>query len=92
METDESKDLTENNDDEGVAEAPDVFLCHNCLAQLPPNAHYCRKCNTPASAYAAWDPLMQIESRGDTYCKASSGKPRLISVIGIWLIFGPIGN
>ncbi|OVE77701.1 hypothetical protein BVX99_01920, partial [bacterium F16] len=70
--------------------AMEIILCHNCLAENHPEACFCEKCNTPLSAYAAYDPLMQISAAGDTYCKATSGKPSWIKTLGILLIFGPL--
>lgn len=71
-------------------EQDERILCHNCMAENLVNANFCTQCNTPLSTYAAYDPLMQISAAGDTYIKATSGKPSLMKSIGVLLIFGPV--
>lgn len=63
-----------------------------CLSCLQPNAiedHFCRKCGAPLDSYAATAPFEKIFAMGHSFRQATEGKPRLIVVIGVWLIFLP---
>ena len=63
-----------------------------CLSCLQPNTvedHFCRKCGAPLDSYAATAPFESIFAQGHVFRGATEGKPRLIVVIGVWLIFLP---
>ena len=62
-------------------------LCHNCFTLNDKNIDFCKKCRTPLSAYVTLDPFKHIEATSNTLVKAVKN-PKLISVIGIWLLFG----
>jgi len=64
-------------------------LCPNCLAPNPPSLHFCDKCNAPLSAHASIDPVGSIYAAGYVYQKAASRPRSRMTVIGMWLIFGP---
>ena len=64
-------------------------LCSVCLEANLPGKHFCQKCGAPLSSYATTAPLEQIYSLGWMYRRALSQPPRLIVVLGIWLILGP---
>jgi hypothetical protein len=51
--------------------------------------HFCPKCGGPVTTRAAIDPLGQVFTAGFGYQRALSDKPRLITMVGMWLIFGP---
>lgn len=63
-------------------------LCPHCLQPIPTD-HFCPKCCGPVSAHASIDPLGQVYSAGRAYQRAMSGKPRLVVLVAMWLIFGP---
>jgi len=64
-------------------------ICPHCLGPLGPLDHFCPKCCGPVSAHASIDPLGRIYSTGRAYREAMSAKPRLVVLLGVWLIFGP---
>jgi hypothetical protein len=51
------------------------------------NTAFCRHCNTWLVSTGNLNPLQQIVSEGAIYGKAVEGKPKLIVLIGIWVIF-----
>jgi hypothetical protein len=87
-------------DDDAPAE-PDAFVagdadvteaqpvCPHCLAPIHPYDNFCSACNAPVSAIAAMDPLASVYAEGRAYQNATTGRPRLIVLLGVWLIFGP---
>ena len=71
---------------------PDIGtpVCPHCLAPVGRFDHFCPKCLGPITAHAAIDPLGQVYSAGHVYRSAMSRRrPRLIVVLGMWLIFAP---
>jgi hypothetical protein len=64
-------------------------LCPHCLEPIGPQDHFCPHCHGPVTAHACIDPLGQVYASGWGYQHAVSGKPRLVVLVGMWLIFGP---
>jgi hypothetical protein len=64
------------------------IVCLHCAESVGPFDHFCPQCGGPNTAHAAIDPLGQVLTAGWGYRNAIE-TPRLIVVIGIWLIFGP---
>ena len=67
----------------------DQPLCVSCLHPNPEGLHFCEKCGAPLSSYASTAPFEQIYSQGHVFRAAAHGKPCLIVVLGVWLIFLP---
>ena len=65
-------------------------LCPKCLLANPPSAAFCSDCGAPIGMVTTVDPMQQIYSEGFAYRSAVDGPPRLIVVIGMWMIFGPM--
>jgi hypothetical protein len=63
-------------------------LCPHCMQANTEGADFCVKCGTPLTAHAEIDPMGRIFAQGDTFRKAVAGSPKLIVVVGMWLIFG----
>jgi hypothetical protein len=64
-------------------------LCPHCLHPIDPLAHLCPNCFGPVSAHAAIDPIKRIYTMGWGYRNAVFGKPRLVTIVGMWLILAP---
>jgi len=64
-------------------------VCPHCLAAIDTLDHFCPRCGGPVSAHASIDPLGQVYSAGHLYRRATSSPPKFITVLGMWLIFGP---
>lgn len=78
-----------NEDAQHQGQGEEQIVCHNCIAVNHVESDFCRECGTPLSSFATLDPLKHIVATGDTWCKATSGPPKRITVVGMWLIFGP---
>jgi len=69
---------------------PECMVCPSCLNQNPFHVDYCEDCGAPLSPTVNFDPYKRIASQGWLYRTASSEARRRITVIGMWLIFGPM--
>ena len=67
-------------------------VCPHCLHANPPEGAFCVVCGAPIGMVANIDPIQQIRSEGFGYRSATDGPPRLILLIGMWLIFLPMAG
>jgi hypothetical protein len=81
--------MAENAANPKDQEPAEVMRCPTCMEANYPDAHFCRKCGMPLSAMAGMDPLKQIYAEGWIFRRAVSGRPSVIVLLGMWLIFGP---
>jgi hypothetical protein len=63
-------------------------VCSYCAEPLAPLSHFCPKCSAPASALVTMDPMGLIYTEGWAYRRAVADKPRLMALVGMWLLFG----
>ena len=68
----------------------DIELCPGCLYDNEPGTHFCIKCNAPLSSLSTIGPWERLQAERHIYTNAASNPQGIISVIGIWLIFGTI--
>ena len=71
-------------------ETEEKQLCLGCLEPNKPTANFCTKCGAPLSSYAATGPFEHLFAEGSTYRRAAEQPHKLIVVMGVWLIFGPL--
>jgi hypothetical protein len=71
-------------------EQEEEMICPSCLGLNPPEARYCAHCHAPLSSTVMLDPIGQIQAQGFAFRQATAGKPNLIIVVGIWLLFFPV--
>ncbi len=63
--------------------------CPACLSPLwEPRADYCPRCRTPVSLASTFDPLKIIRTEGELFRRGAT-RPSGVTVLGMWLIFGP---
>lgn len=67
-------------------------LCMSCLFPNHPADHFCAKCGAPLTSYAATAPFESAFAKGHAYRQATEKPRRLIVVLGMWMIFGPIAG
>lgn len=67
----------------------DSLICPHCAEPIGEFDHFCPSCANPVTAHASIDPLGQVYSAGRAYYRAVSGRPKLVIVLGMWLILGP---
>ncbi|MGI8786309.1 MAG: hypothetical protein ACR2HG_00925 [Pyrinomonadaceae bacterium] len=65
-------------------------LCLSCMKENDDGAIFCKYCNAPLSLTNNPDPLQRLATEGAIYSKAVEGKPKLIVLIGVWVIFFPV--
>jgi hypothetical protein len=65
-------------------------VCPKCLRSNSTTAAFCADCGAPIGMVAAVDPIQQIHAEGFAYRSAVDGPPKLIILIGMWLLFGPL--
>ena len=70
---------------------PFPVICPYCCIPNARQQDFCRSCATPLTAYATIAPLAQVYCQGDAYRKSVSNPYKPIVLIGIWLLFGPMG-
>jgi hypothetical protein len=66
------------------------FLCPSCAYPVPVTDVFCRKCNSPIGLLTSPDPIQQAHMEGFVYAKALDRRPKLVVVIGVWLLFFPV--
>ena len=64
-------------------------LCISCLAPNLPDAHFCVSCGAPLDSYSATAPFERILAQGYGFRSAVTGRPRLVVVVGMWILFFP---
>jgi hypothetical protein len=52
-------------------------------------AAFCHRCGTPIGTTATLDPLHVIQAEGHLLRKAIEGRPKLVVLVGVWLLFLP---
>src|SRR6516162_1962936 len=82
--------MTSEEPNQETPEAVEKQLCVSCMAQNEPSAHFCAKCGAPLTSYASTGPFESIFAEGSAYRAAAERPQKLVVVLGIWLIFGPM--
>lgn len=75
---------------EGASESEEQMICPSCHAPNSPLAGFCVSCRAPLNSTVMLDPMGQIEAEGFALREATLGKPKLIVVLGIWLLLFPL--
>jgi len=78
------QDVLENSMDEKI------IACLSCLAPNEATVDFCERCGAPLGTTATLDPLKMIRAEAFMLEKATVGKPKLIVLLGIWIIFFPM--
>ena len=67
----------------------EAMLCISCLHPNDPDAKYCRNCGAPIGSTSAWGPWEQTQAEGFILRQATTGRPKFIILLGIWILFFP---
>jgi len=73
------QDLSEPNEEQ---------LCTSCATANEPTADFCIKCGAPLSSFSMIAPFERMFAEGFIYRQAANHPRSLITVLGVWLIFG----
>jgi hypothetical protein len=71
------------------SEPEEAMICPSCHGLNVPDARYCIHCQAPLASTVMLDPIGQIQAQGFAYRQATTGKPNLMVVLGIWVLFFP---
>jgi len=77
--------------EDDAPQLPRPKICSNCMTENEEYSHLCRQCLAPLSSHAAIDPVLSIAARADTFGKAANAPRKPIVLLGMWMIFGPVG-
>lgn len=75
---------------ESGPESEERVICPSCHALNAPLAGYCVSCHAPLNSTIMLDPMGQIEAEGFALREATVGRPKLIVVVGFWLLLFPL--
>jgi hypothetical protein len=67
-----------------------TITCPSCLAQNRGVESFCHQCGSPVGPMTNLDPIQTIQTEGFLLRKALAGRPRLIVVLGIWILHLPV--
>jgi zinc-ribbon domain len=65
-------------------------LCTCCAAPNRPTANFCAKCGAPLNPLVMISPFERLFSEGFIYRQATEHPRKLITVLGIWFLFGMV--
>ncbi|BDS08226.1 hypothetical protein NT6N_32660 [Oceaniferula spumae] len=71
---------------EDELDGPDLCLC--CLSPVKHAANFCSDCGAPLGFLAATIPYQRVLAEGYLYRRAIQSPKSILTVSGIWLIFG----
>ena len=63
-------------------------ICTSCVALNEPSAGFCLKCGAPLSSFSMITPFERLFAEGFIYREAANRPRKLITVLGVWFIFG----
>ena len=67
----------------------DNILCPSCGFSIDVNEVFCPKCEAPISLISNVDPMQIIRAEGLLIQRATERRPKLIVLIGVWILFFP---
>ncbi len=74
--------------DQDLPEPEEKQLCTSCAAPNEPERHFCLKCGAPLSSFSTIAPFEHLFAEGFIYREAVERPRRLMTVLGVWLLFG----
>ena len=66
------------------------ITCPSCQSVNEQFAAFCHKCRAPIGATATLDPMNVIQAEGHLFRRALEGRPKLVVLLGIWILFFPL--
>ena len=73
-----------------ISDSGETVICMSCSAPNSRSEAFCRECGAQILITSALDPMQAIKAEGELLHKALEGKPRLIAVVGTWILFLPV--
>lgn len=73
-----------------TTDSAETVICVSCLTENKQTDAFCRKCGSPIGATTNLNPLGVIQTEGFLLRKALEGRPKLIVLVGVWILFLPV--
>jgi hypothetical protein len=70
-------------------EQNETSICPACLEPNNVFEAFCQSCGSPIGGISTLDPIQSIQTQGFLFRKAVDERPRLIVVVGMWILFFP---
>ena len=67
-------------------------ICTSCAAPNESSADFCRKCGAPLSSFSMIAPFERLFAEGFIYREAANRPRKLITVLGVWFVFGMMAS
>jgi len=84
------ENVVETSDPEpDVGPDDESVLCTSCLFPNLPEISWCKRCGGPIGSTTSIVPTDAILTMGFVYRGAVEGRPKLLVVIGVWVLFFP---
>jgi hypothetical protein len=64
----------------------ETIACPSCLATISRDETFCHECGAPVGTTAALDPINTIRAQGFLITRALEGRPKLIVLLGLWML------
>lgn len=71
-------------------ESDETITCVSCMTPNRVTDARCRKCGYPIGSTVNLDPMQTIQTEGLLLRKALEGRPKLIVLLGVWILFLPV--
>jgi hypothetical protein len=79
-----------DHDSDRFGNSTEDILCVSCTSSIDQKYTFCPICGAPVGALASVDPLQTIRTEGFLLQRATEGKPKLIVLIGMWILCFPV--
>jgi len=66
------------------------MVCPSCHHHNDPSVTFCQSCGAPLGFAATMAPFQQLEAQGFVLRQATGGRPKLIILMGIWILVFPV--
>lgn len=66
-----------------------MLVCMSCMMPNDGLANVCQNCGAALTETSALDPMQTIQNEGALFRKAVSARPKLIVLLGTWILFVP---
>lgn len=75
---------------ERVSNPPENYqLCPSCGLSVDESQAFCPNCEAPIGSMSSIDPMQSIRAEGFLIQRATERRPKLIVLIGAWILFLP---
>ena len=66
------------------------MVCPSCHHHNDPSVTFCQNCGAPLGFAATMSPFQQLQAEGFVLRQATTGRPKLIILLGVWILVFPV--